>query len=670
MPASSRRPNLTMNFTIKTQIRAVYTAVLVLGALLSVLIFVLGEEVVTASRTLVRDDLPMLSDIAALKVEAQRKETVLYEYMVTRDRAGFEREYRINHQRLERLLKAASGFSGNEHQARVREQYRRIDELARELEQMPIATPIDKRLAADRLAAVSVAVRQLNVELDVLMDAIQVRMRDSVGCVETYVPWMSRIVVLFSAAIFVIAVFIGYAINTYLRTHAERRRAEEQLVHQAYHDALTGLPNRRMYQEFADAMLGSAKAAGNRAALLLLGLDRFKNVINSYGHETGDRVLQAVAIRLKEIMDEHQGPGGNAMLYRLEGDLYAIFIPAFASSQLPVLAVERITQGLGPPLYVDGREFYVSFSMGVAVYPLDGSDAVALLKNADTAMHRVKESGGHGFQLYKPEMNAMAASFLTLENYLRHALEREELVLYYQPQVDVRTGRTTGVEALLRWRHPERGLLTPEEFIQLAEETGLIVPISEWALRAACAQSRRWRAAGLLHTAVAVNVSASQFHQQKLPTLVAAVLADSGLEPHMLELEITESIAMQDIEHTVAMLHELKAMQVRLAIDDFGTGFSSLNYLKRFPVDKLKIDRSFVRNLMTDEADAAITRAIVTLGHALGRKVAVEGIETAEQLARLHQYGCDEVQGNFIAAACPPEQMTEWLKHDRRQVAR
>ncbi|MDE2089728.1 MAG: bifunctional diguanylate cyclase/phosphodiesterase, partial [Gammaproteobacteria bacterium] len=444
--------------------------------------------------------------------------------------------------------------------------------------------------------------------------------------------------------------------HVYVTDITQRKRAEAELVYRAYHDALTGLPNRRMLSERLEDILGTPNRDGLCIAVLLMELDRLTMVIDSLGHEVADALLQAVSTRLQQVLAECQDICGNAILYRFEGDVFALMVPGFTGAQAPVRLAEKILQEMRRPLHVNAREFVATFSIGMGVFPMDGQDAVTLLRNADTARQRAKQSGGNSFQCYSADMNAHAAEWLSLESWLRHALERDELRLYYQPQIDVRNGRLIGTEALLRWQHPERGLLSPGEFISLAEETGLIVPIGEWAMRMACAQNKAWRDRGPGKITVAVNISARQFHRQDLPALVARMLAETGLLPDGLELEITESVAMQDVERATTVLAELKRMGVKLSIDDFGTGFSSLNYLKRFPIDKLKIDQSFVRNLTTDENDAAIARAVITLGHSLKLKVIAEGVETAEQLAWLRREDCDDAQGYLFGKPVPADQ--------------
>lgn len=454
--------------------------------------------------------------------------------------------------------------------------------------------------------------------------------------------------------------------HAYVSDATERRLSEEKLVFQAYHHPLTGLPNRRMFEEVVNKTLLGAEQSGLQGAALVIGVDRFKVVIDTLGHSVGEQVLQAIAARLTLALEELGDYSRNAVLYHFEGDVFAVFVHGASGTQAPVQIAEQLVQRSAQPLYVAGREFFLSFSIGIALSPADGTNAQELIKNADSAKQVVQNQGGRGFRLYKPEMNAKAAHWLVLEAHLRHAIERGELRLHYQPQVDVRSQRVAALEALLRWEHPRWGLLSPKDFVRLAEDSGMIVPIGEWVLATACAQNRAWRDRGLPATPVAVNISARQFHREDLPKTVADVLARTGLPPEALELEITESVAMEDVERTSGMLQELKNMGVRLAIDDFGTGFSSLAYLKRFPIDKLKIDQSFIAQITGDDTDAAIVRAIVTLGHALKLRVGAEGVATAEQLARLRQFGCDEAQGELYSQPVSAHEIEAFLRVRQR----
>jgi diguanylate cyclase (GGDEF)-like protein/PAS domain S-box-containing protein len=430
----------------------------------------------------------------------------------------------------------------------------------------------------------------------------------------------------------------------------ERKRAEEQIKSLAYHDALTGLPNRLLFTDRLQVAVAQAHRHGQRLAVLFLDLDRFKVINDSLGHSMGDRLLGAVAERLLASVRE-----GDTVA-RLGGDEFTLLLPGLSRAMDVTRVADKILDALRQPFRLEGRELYVSASMGISVYPLDGDDAEALVKNADSAMYRAKEQGRDNFQLYAAAMNESAVERLSLESALRKALGRRELIIHYQPLLDLRRGRVQGMEALLRWRHPERGLMSPAEFIGVAEATGLILPVSAWILRTACAQARRWHQEGHTELCVAVNLSARQFQQPELVAEVKGALEETGLPARCLELEITETNAMQNAEATVHTLRELKALGVRITIDDFGIGYSSLSYLKRLPIDSLKIDQSFVRDVTTDPDDAAIAAAVIALAHTLKLQVVAEGVETEEQMAFLESHGCDRMQGFLFSQPLPPEE--------------
>lgn len=453
--------------------------------------------------------------------------------------------------------------------------------------------------------------------------------------------------------------------HVYLSDITERKLAEAELIHHTYHDPLTGLPNRRMFLERMKEVLHRLQEA-TPMGVLLLGLDRFERVVDSLGHRMGDQLLQAVGGRLQAILSEVRDLAPKASLYRFEGDVFCVLMPEMASPHAPVMLAERIGKAMDSPLEVEGRELFTTCSIGISLFPMDGEDPILLLKNADTALQSVRQRGGHGFQCYAPEMNARALQWLELENALRHALERGELRLYYQPQVHIPTGGIIGLEALVRWQHPQRGTVSTAELVELAEETGLIVPIGAWIVRQACMQNKAWQEAGLPPLTVAVNLSARQFQGDALGHTIAQALGETGLGAERLELEITESVIMRDLEASKAILRELKAMGVKLAIDDFGTGYSSLSYLKYFPIDKLKIDQSFVRHLPADSNDAAIARAVIALGHSLSLTVLAEGVETKEQLELLRTYGCDEWQGYLFSKPVPAEAIPAVLSEARQ----
>jgi diguanylate cyclase (GGDEF)-like protein/PAS domain S-box-containing protein len=441
----------------------------------------------------------------------------------------------------------------------------------------------------------------------------------------------------------------------------ERKQAEETIRHLAYHDGLTGLPNRTLFEDRLTVTLAQARRKKGIAAVMFLDLDRFKVVNDTVGHAMGDQLLQSVAERLRALVRD-----GDTVA-RVGGDEFTVLLPEVARVEDAVEVAERILETLRQPWQVNGHEFRITTSIGIAMCPGDGDDAESLIRNADTAMYRAKDGGRDNYKLYTRAMNSRIAERLALESSLRRAVEREEFAVHYQPQVNIETGRIVGVEALVRWRHPQQGLVSPLEFIPVAEETGLIVPLGAWVLRTACTQNRAWQDAGLPPMRMAVNLSARQFQRHDLLDTVAAALAESGLPPQYLQLEITEGAAMQDVDLTLAILRELKDTGVQVSIDDFGTGHSSLSYLKRFPIDVVKIDQSFVQDLTVDPNDAAIASTIIVMAHALNLKVIAEGVETAEQLAFLRERACDEMQGFLFSRPKPAPELDQMLRRNGRR---
>lgn len=437
---------------------------------------------------------------------------------------------------------------------------------------------------------------------------------------------------------------------------SDKRNMVRQLTHLAHHDALTNLPNRILFKDRLNLELAHAHRNKEKLAVLFLDLDRFKLVNDTLGHAMGDELLKGVAKRLTNCLRESD------TVSRLGGDEFTILLPGLTHEEYAAKIAQKIIEALQKPWMLGGHEFHITTSMGIAIYPSDGEDADTLLKHADTAMYRAKEQGRNNYQLYTPAMNVQIMERLALENSLRYAVKNQEFVVFYQPQVNTCTGEITGMEALVRWQHPYRGLIYPGEFIPVAEESGLIVPIGEWVLRTACNQITAWHEAGFPQMRVTVNLSARQFLQQKnLAETVAQVLEETGLNPGCLELEITESIAMQDVDFTIAMLHRLREMGIQIGIDDFGTGYSSLNYLKRFPINTLKIDRSFVCDITVNPDNAAIVSTIIGLGRNMKLNVIAEGVETEEQLAFLKQRDCIEMQGYLFSKPLPAEELERLL---------
>ena len=438
-----------------------------------------------------------------------------------------------------------------------------------------------------------------------------------------------------------------------------RKQAEERIRFLAFHDGLTLLPNRQLLQEHFEQARGYAARGCNRIALLFIDLDNFKRINDSLGHDIGDAVLKEVALRLQACVRETD------TVSRQGGDEFLLLLSELSQADDAVPVLSKIMEAVQRPYTVADHELSLSPSIGLALYSDDGNDFETLLKKADVAMYQAKEAGRNAYRYFDQAMNREAVEYLVLRNDLRRGLDRGELRLHYQPQFDLASNRVIGVEALLRWEHPERGLLTPDRFIAIAEESGLIVPMGHWVIQEACRQCKAWQAQGLPAFTVAVNLSAVQFRRGDIEDSVTQALRNSGLPAELLELELTESILLQNAEDVLGAIRRLKRLGVTLSIDDFGTGYSSLSYLKRFDVDRLKIDQSFVRDLTSDPDDTAIVRAIVQMAHSLNLHTIAEGVETAEMLALLRTFGCDAAQGYFYARPLPAQECTDFL---RRQL--
>ena len=431
------------------------------------------------------------------------------------------------------------------------------------------------------------------------------------------------------------------------RDISERKVVEEQIEHQAYHDALTGLPNRRLFRDRLTIALAHARRMSTPLAVMFLDLDRFKDVNDSLGHSLGDELLKAVALRLKTALRQEDS------IARMGGDEFTILLANLKVPEDAAKIAQKILDVVAQPVRIEGNELFITTSVGIALYPSDGDTAEALLKNADHAMYRAKEAGRNLVQMYTQSMNTMAMERLSLENKLRHALERGELSLFYQPLIRTSTQEIVGMEALLRWIRPGQEPIEPTEFIPIAEETRMIMPIGEWALRAACRQARRWQQSIYPTLRMSVNLSPRQFQHADLLKMIIGALEDSGLNPGDLQLEITESAAMQNTERTIATLNRLNEMGVQLALDDFGTGHSSLSYLRRFPIHSVKIDQEFVHAIDWSAADRAIVSAIIDMARGLNLRVVAEGVETAAELAFLRNAGCEEIQGFLLGRPAP-----------------
>ncbi|MGJ7915398.1 EAL domain-containing protein [Massilia sp. LXY-6] len=442
-----------------------------------------------------------------------------------------------------------------------------------------------------------------------------------------------------------------------------RKITEQRVHHVAQHDVLTGLPNRSLLQDRLGQAVAYATRSGHPVWVMLIDLDRFKYVNDSMGHKAGDVLLMTVAARLRSSLRDTD------TVARLSGDEFVVILSQHEDQPLSSDIVQRVMDSVAQPVMLGPKEFFVTCSIGVAAYPSDGTPAESLIEHADIAMYRAKKLGRNNFQFYTPAMNEESLERVRIESALRNALERNEFVLHYQPQVDLKTGQIVGMEALIRWKHPELGMVPPSRFVGVAEDTGLIVPIGAWVMRTACAQNKVWQDAGLGRLRVAVNLSARQFSATELLPGIEQVLLDTGLDPSCLELELTESLFMSDVTPAVELLHRMKALGIKLSIDDFGTGYSSFSYLSRFPIDVLKIDRSFVNDITHDANDAAIVASIIALAHNLRLSVIAEGVETAEQLDYLRHQGCDEMQGYYFSRPLPTQEFEQLLRQRRGLAA-
>jgi diguanylate cyclase (GGDEF)-like protein len=452
-----------------------------------------------------------------------------------------------------------------------------------------------------------------------------------------------------------------------VRDVSERKELEEHIQHLAFHDSLTHLPNRAMFNRQLQHAILQAQRYNKRLAVLFIDLDRFKNINDTLGHDAGDRLLQEMARRLSASLhgcDITQQPAGAGVVARLGGDEFVILVEEVTNTAQISEIANRLLATMVREYLLEGQLIHMTASIGISVFPEDGHNEFSLMKHADIAMYRAKASGKNAFQFYSSQMDVHSTRLLALESGLRRAIERDELALHYQPKVDVHTGLVSGVEALVRWKHPDLGLVPPAHFIPLAEETGLIIPLSKWVLREACAQSMAWHRQGLPPVRIAVNLSARQFIDDNLPEQTAKTLQETGMDPALLEFEITESMMMYNTDKTIEVLSAFRKMGIRIAIDDFGIGYSSLSHLKEFPIDIIKMDRSFVKDIPADQADAAIADAIIAMGKRLGIRVVAEGVETHAQLVFLRERGCDEIQGYYFSKPLPAGEFASYLRRN------
>jgi diguanylate cyclase (GGDEF)-like protein len=459
---------------------------------------------------------------------------------------------------------------------------------------------------------------------------------------------------------------VRYLLRT-MRAFESVRKSKREIHHLAFYDALTNLPNRRLFGDRLLQAVESARRNNHLMGILFIDIDNFKRINDSFGHSIGDKLLRTVAAQLLACLRRSDSVGREldeerVSVARIGGDEFTVLLTHLVKAEDAARIAKRIIEAVSVPFLLGNEEVVVTPSIGISVFPYDGDGVEELVKNADTAMFHAKENGKNNYQFYTNSMSATAFERLSMENAMRKGLGNNEFEVYYQPKIDLASNRAIGLEALVRWHHPEMGLVSPADFIPLSEETGLIVPLGEWVLRAVCAQMKSWHDAGRDPMRVAVNLSACQFRQTMLRQQVKRILHETGVAPEWLELELTESVIMDDIQTSSTILKELKNMGVHISMDDFGTGYSSLSLLKRLPLDTLKIDRSFVRDITTDADDAAIVDAVISLAHSLRLRVIAEGVETDEQLDYLRRRGCDEVQGFLYSRPLPVADIEAWLR--------
>lgn len=751
--------------SINRKILAIYLLALAAGVVLSTLTYLRGERVLKAGSTLTEQSLPRFDTISHLRNAIFSQKPILYEYYATADRTSFLRRYALAQtetlQGFDKLRQMSQALS---ELGRLEASIQNIHAHANQLDQIMSAAPVDWDRAREILAEVSQAEARITPELDALVKINRQQFIRASQETNNNVLNMMQLVLGFTLAGLIMALFIAYYVNAFLRetahrkmlaifperspnpmlrlskagavlfandaTHAlisrfglahveqilpadlaarlaqlkaasrqrlsweytigqntldctmhlladlqvchvyladitERKLAEMRLIDQALRDAVTGLPNRRLFRERLEVVLVQNEAP---CAVALIRPDRIKLVLESQGYAASDNLISAMAERLMIVLSEHPAAGPTVDLFRFEGATFGLLITQLGDHQHLDSLMDRMQAAMIEPLKVEEREFFFTLSTGIACCPEHGTDAETLFKNAEAAVNRIRAEGGNGHRYYTHDLSQRTEQWLLLEQGLRRALDRNELLLHYQPQVNLLSGEIIGTEALIRWQNPEQGMIPPLQFIPLAEETGLIIPIGAWVLRTACKQAKTWFDQGN-HLVMAVNISARQFQHPGFIDLVEEILAETGLPAPYLELEITESMAMHDAEHTTATLHALRAVGIQLSIDDFGTGFSSLAYLRRFPLSKLKVDQSFVRNLSVSEHDATIANTVILLGHSLKLTVIAEGVETKEQLDVLRRLGCEEMQGYYFSRPVPAADLNALLIEGRRLAA-
>lgn len=630
---------------IRAKILGLYGVVLLLAVIVSAQIFFSGKAIESTTNSLLGDNVPLLDDLSRIQQAVTETERSLYEYYATTDR-----EVMLQQQaQCQEALQAALAHLHQQlpHEPTLVDIDRHLatmEQLARELDNTLSPSRVDWDRARELLVLLTEQGRLLMPLLSKLQAKVEAAVLGTADIVRANTIQTTNLVLIFSVLVLVVAALVAFYLDRFISVAAERSFL-------AFNDPLTRLPNRQRFDEKALELTRELPGddSGDSVLLGIIKLDRFNLVTAGHGYSVGDALVKAAAERLHGLLPE-QGH-----LFRFEGASFGFTL----CDRNGVDWVEQLPAAFHAPLLVNGAEFYLTISVGYCLASEQACDGTTLIKNADASLSRAVDSGGDKTLQYNPELQKHEQSWLAMESELRQALRNQEFLLHYQPQVVAASGEVIGMEALIRWQSPTRGMVPPFEFIPLAEQTGLIVKIGDWVVREACRQAKAWQQLFGRRCVVAVNISPKQFLHRDFISTVERVLTETGVEPSLIEFEITEGVMVENTEHCIAMLEQLKAMGLQLSIDDFGTGYSSLSYLKRFCVDKLKVDQAFVRNLTDKSKDAAIVRTIIDMSHNLGLKVIAEGVETHDQRELLCRYGCEELQGYLIGK---PEQPGHWMK--------
>lgn len=623
------------------KILGIYALILAAGAMISLQIYFSGKAINSTTNDLLNRNVPILADIATIQIALTDNERSLYEYYATTDQRVMHQQQVLIHRNLSQAMaRVRSQLPAARSLDQIESYIANIDRLALSLDQTLSSPSIDWELARARLVQITEQGRSVAPLLSALHKHLQTAVLGTSDIVKDNTRDTTHMVLLFSVLVIIVAALVAFYLDRFIRLAAER-------TFLAYNDSLTRLPNRQQFEQVAQSLAESEYTN----VLGLIKLDRFTRLTSAHGYLIGDDIIKAAAQRIDERLH------GRGCLYRFDGASFGFTINFMSNEQL----LENVLNAFETPLIINGAEFYMTISIGYCLTTDDADDGHSLIKNADACVSLIKREGGNRIRRYTPELQQQEQAWMALENELRNALFRNELVVHYQPQVSARSGQLVGMEALIRWQSPLRGMVSPMDFIPLAEQTGLIIKIGEWVMREACRQAQYWQQTFARDCVVAVNISPKQFLNHNFLSMVTAVLSETKVDPALIEFEITEGVMVENIEYCMDILRQLKALGIKLSIDDFGTGYSSMSYLKQLCVDKIKVDRAFVNGLPRDTDDIAIVRSIIDLSHNLGLTVIAEGVETEEQHQLLSSFGCEELQGYLISRPQPAHSLSAFF---------